>query len=115
MHPDVFWKSSFQFQLVPVFVTHAVDSAIGESTLRDMIDKADQARHARGITIKQDQMYYIRLQVPPNPRLVTVIFLWMNDQVQGFVAYYDEIAHWMEKAGTDFKKLPGNPFEKTAG
>lgn len=111
MNPEVFWKSAFKFQLVPVFITPAVESVIDEATLRNMIDKADQARDARGITIKQDQMYYIRLQLPPNPRLVTVMFLWMNDQVQGFVAYYDEIAHLIENAGPDFKKLPGNPFD----
>lgn len=115
MDPKVFWKSPIMYDLVPVYVTNAVSGAVDEPTIMDMIDKANQARENRGITIKKDQMYYIRMAVPPNPRLVTVMFVWMNEGVIGYVAYYDEIEHILKDAGPDLKKLPGSPFDNMAG
>jgi hypothetical protein len=103
----------FQFNHIVYRVTHEIQSNLDQDTMDSLMANAEAARMKRGIEIRDDQMYMIRFQHPPNPRLIAVVMIEdMQGERWNVIAYYDEIGHLLQKGweSGDIKKLPGSPF-----
>jgi len=110
MNPAVFWQPSIVIGLIQVQVTKAINEVLSEEMIGNVIANAEQARQNRGIEIRLDQMYMIRFTVPPSDRKIVVMFVWVEGETRGMVAYYDEVEDLLKGAGTDYKKLTGSPL-----
>lgn len=104
---------TYTVQFMEYVATDAVRADIDRDTLDSMVVMAEQARANRNCDIHKEKMYMIRMQQPPSPRLIAVIFLEdMDGFRKNFVLYYDEIEHCLARGFEtgDIKKYPGTPF-----
>lgn len=103
----------YTVQLMEYVATDEIRADIDRATLDGMVVLAEEARANRNCDIAKEKMYMIRLQQPPNPRLIAVIFIEDMEGVRrNFVLYYDEMEHVLRKGfeNGDIKKYPGSPF-----
>lgn len=93
--------------------TVEIDKVLSRDVTDHMVATAEQARINRGITVSDQQMYMIRFQHPPSPRMIAVLMLNFDGGVHTYIAYYDEVGHLLEKGwqSGDIQKLPGSPFD----
>ena len=105
----------FRIDLLEYRATDACRAAIDRNTLDHMVVTAEQARINRQCDLHVHKMYMIRMSVPPNPRLVSVLFIEnMEGERCNIVAYFDEIEHILKRGydSGDIKKFSGSPFDE---